>query len=296
LSIGPSWGTSVAQHHANEIHRILRAQLFHDMQTMDLDGPPANSKISCRLLAGSGGYDLIEHVAFALREPVAGGEGWQRRFTAGFPVPPEALRAGIEYNEAGFNLRLAVNAPVSALMQLRVPAIVREYHRVRDDWPGLILEVTEDEILDDPRFVQEIAIQLKLYGVLLSIDDFGHAYSSLARIKSLPVAELKIDSSFASNCAVDLRNAALCQTVVDLAHRFGCLACAEGIETMEELRTLHAMGCDYGQGFLLAAPMPKSQLIQALQQRARQPRGIPRPEAPVLPPSSDASPHQPSSH
>jgi EAL domain-containing protein (putative c-di-GMP-specific phosphodiesterase class I) len=194
----------------------------------------------------------------------------------------EALRAGIEYGEAGFNLRLSINAPISALMRLRVPAIVREYHRVRDGWPGLILEVTDDQILDDPGGAREIAIQLKLCGVLLSIDDFGHAYSSLARIKSLPVSELKIDPSFASNCASDQRNAALCQTIVDLAHRFGCLACAEGIETMNELRALHAMGCDFGQGFLLAAPMPKGQLIAALQQRARQAR-IPRPAAPARP-------------
>jgi EAL domain-containing protein (putative c-di-GMP-specific phosphodiesterase class I) len=206
----------------------------------------------------------------------------------------EALRAGVEYNEAGFNLCLAINAPVSALMQLRVPAIVREYHRVRDGWAGLILEVTEDEILEDLRSVHEIAIQLKLYGVQLSIDDFGHAYSSLARIKSLPVAELKIDSSFTSNCAGDQSNAALCQTVVDLAHRFGCLACAEGIETMEELRALQAMDCDYGQGFLLAAPMSKSQLIQALQQRTRQPRNAPPAAAPVSPPLQEASRHRPS--
>jgi EAL domain-containing protein (putative c-di-GMP-specific phosphodiesterase class I) len=203
----------------------------------------------------------------------------------------EALRAGIEYSEAGFNLRLAINAPVSALMQLRVPAIVREYHRTRDGWPGLILEVTEDEILDDPRFANEIAIQLKLYGVLLSIDDFGHAYSSLARIKSLPVAEVKIDSSFASNCAADQRNAALCKTVVDLAHRFGCLACAEGIETMDELRALREMGCDYGQGFLLAAPMQKSQLVQTLQQRVRQARATSRAEVPVLAPLNGARSH-----
>jgi EAL domain-containing protein (putative c-di-GMP-specific phosphodiesterase class I) len=202
----------------------------------------------------------------------------------------EALRAGIEYSEAGFNLRLAVNTPASALLQLRVPAIVREYHPVRDDWPGLTLEVTEDEILNDPVFINEIAIQFKLYGVLLSIDDFGHAHSSLARIKSLPVAELKIDSSLTSNCAVDQRNAALCQTIVDLAHRFGCLACAEGIDSMDELRALNAMGCDYGQGFLLAAPMPKKQLIRTLQQRARQAR-IARHTA-LEPPSSNDAPHR----
>ena len=193
----------------------------------------------------------------------------------------EALRSGIEYDEAGFHLRLSINTPVSALMQLRVPAVVREYHRGRDNWPGLILEVTEDEVLDDPGLAHEIATQLKLYGVLLSIDDFGHAYSSLARIKALPVSELKIDPTFASNCAVDQRNAALCQTIVDLAHRFGCLACAEGIETADELRTLQAMGCDCGQGFLFAPPMPKTRLIGALQQRARHAR-IPRPSTPEL--------------
>jgi len=203
----------------------------------------------------------------------------------------EALRAGIEYSEAGFNLRLAIKTPVSALKQLRVPAVVREYHRANGGWPGLILEVTEDEILDDPRFANEIAIQLKLYGVLLSIDDFGHAYSSLARIKSLPVAELKIDSSFAANCAADQRNAALCQTVVDLAHRFGCLACAEGIETVDELRTLREMGCDCGQGFLLAAPMQKSELIGTLQQRARQARAASRTGPPALAPSKGAPAH-----
>jgi len=60
---------------------------------------------------------------------------------------------------------------------------------------------------------------------------------------------------------------------------------------MEELGALQAMGFDYGQGFLLAAPVPKSQLIQALQQRARQARRIPRPEAPALPPSNSASRH-----
>jgi EAL domain-containing protein (putative c-di-GMP-specific phosphodiesterase class I) len=195
----------------------------------------------------------------------------------------EALRAGREYAEAGFNLRLSINAPLSAVMQLRVPDIVREYHRGRDDWPGLILEVTEDQLLEDPAAASEVAIQLKLCGVVLSIDDFGHAHSSLATMKSLPVAELKIDPSFTSNCATDRHNAALCVTIVDLAHGFGCVACAEGIETMEDLRALHAMGCDFGQGMLLAAPMPKRRLIAALQQRTRQARLMPRSGAPALP-------------
>jgi EAL domain-containing protein (putative c-di-GMP-specific phosphodiesterase class I) len=202
----------------------------------------------------------------------------------------EALRAGVEYAEAGFNLRLSINAPASALMQLQIPAIVRQYHRERDKWPGLILEVTEDQILEDPASAQELAIQLKLCGVLLSIDDFGHAYSSLARIKLLPVAELKIDPSFTSNCAADPHNGALCQTIVELAHRFGCVACAEGIESLDELRALHAMGCDFGQGFLLAAPMPKKQLIAAMRKRLREGRLVPRPAPTGLPSTPSGKP------
>src|SRR6202040_1380524 len=57
------------------------------MQAMDLDGSPADTKISCRFLAGSGGYDLVQYIAFALRETTAGSEGLGQRFAAGFPIP-----------------------------------------------------------------------------------------------------------------------------------------------------------------------------------------------------------------
>jgi EAL domain-containing protein (putative c-di-GMP-specific phosphodiesterase class I) len=222
-----------------------------------------------RLLAGAELLARVNHPRYGLLGPNAflPNADKQSLFRLANLALNEALRAGIEYAEAGFNLRLSINTPVTALMQLRVPNLVHEYHRGRDDWPGLILEITENQILDDPGPIREFAIQLKLCGVRLSIDDFGHAYSSLARLKSLPISELKIDPSFTLSCDSDRHNAALCQTIVDLAHRFGCVACAEGIESAAELRTLRTMGCDLGQGFLLAAPMPKGRLIAALRQR-----------------------------
>jgi EAL domain-containing protein (putative c-di-GMP-specific phosphodiesterase class I) len=192
----------------------------------------------------------------------------------------EALRAGVEFSEARLPLRLSVNMPISALVQLDVPALVRDYHRGRDGWPGLILEITDDRALDYVGGVREIAIQLRLWGVLLSLDDFGHACLSLSRIKSVPIYELKIGPSFASNCSSDRSNAALCQTIVDLGHRFGCAVCGQGIETADELRALHQMGCDFGQGFLLAAPMPKDRFLESLQRRTGQPSRIAPPQAP----------------
>ncbi|MEX0853169.1 MAG: EAL domain-containing response regulator [Bauldia sp.] len=171
------------------------------------------------------------------------------------------LRATAEFMAAGRPLRLAMNVPVDALLSLPIPAIVREFQPGHGDWPGIIIEITEDQVIRDIPTVHEIATQLRIYQVALAIDDFGSGYSSLARLKELPFAELKLDRSFVTNCSFDPTNAALCGTVVDLAHRFGSLAVAEGIETKEDLATIRRVGCDIGQGFLFAHAMPKEFLL-----------------------------------
>lgn len=83
----------------------------------------------------------------------------------------------------------------------------------------------------------------------------------------MPFAELKIDHSFVKDCASEGTNGAICQTAIDLAHRFGSVAVAEGIESMADLQALQVMRCDYGQGILLAPPMPKERFIALLNSR-----------------------------
>lgn len=83
----------------------------------------------------------------------------------------------------------------------------------------------------------------------------------------MPFAELKIDHSFVKDCASEGTNCAICQTAIDLAHRFGSVAVAEGIESMADLQALQMMRCDYGQGILLAPPMPKERFIALLNSR-----------------------------
>jgi EAL domain-containing protein (putative c-di-GMP-specific phosphodiesterase class I)/CheY-like chemotaxis protein len=161
----------------------------------------------------------------------------------------------------GLRLRLAVNVPVSVIHTPNFITMVRSLLPTDARFPGLTIEITEDELIDNPKVAREIATQLKLYNVGISIDDFGAAYASLSRLNDLPFIEVKIDRSLVSGCSSDQVKRGLCQTVVDLAHRFGATACAEGVETPEDLRELVKMNCDAAQGFLLAKPMPADKFV-----------------------------------
>lgn len=181
------------------------------------------------------------------------------------------LRDWTNFNDAGFNLHLAINVPVIVLLRLPIPTLVRENRPKDENWPGLIVEVTEDQIVRDIALANSIAKQLKISGVTVSIDDFGGGYSSFASLRELPFAELKLDSTFVKNCATDGTNGAICQTAIDLAHRFGSKAVAEGIESLPDLQALQVMRCDFGQGILLAPPMPRDRFIELLNQRRNKP-------------------------
>ena len=162
---------------------------------------------------------------------------------------------------AGIPLKLSVNVPVSALVKLPIAGILRQWRPRTSTWPGLIMEVTEDEIIHDLKIANEAADALREFNCTLAVDDFGAGYSSLARLRQLPFSELKIDRSYVINCHVDRVNAGLCETIVELARRFGLKTVAEGIETPHESHKLQGIGCDIGQGYLFGKPMPKAQLI-----------------------------------
>ena len=183
------------------------------------------------------------------------------------------------FEEAGFNLHLGINVPVGVLLKLPIPELVDRHRPKSERWPGIILEVTEDQIVRDMKLAQEIAAKLRVSGIQIAIDDFGAGYSSFSSLRELPFVELKLDSSFVKNCATDATNAAICQTAVDLAHRFGSAAVAEGIENAADLQALLVMGCDFGQGVLIAPPMPQERFLDLLRQRVSKP--LPHASAPV---------------
>jgi EAL domain-containing protein (putative c-di-GMP-specific phosphodiesterase class I) len=196
-----------------------------------------------------------------------------------------SMQAGLNFSKLGINLRFAVNIPVSALVNLPIPEIVRSHREQVDQWPGLIIDITEEQIVSDLSLATQMAKKLAPLNVKLAIDDFGRGYSSLARLKELPFAELKLDRAFVADCGTDKVNAPLCKTVIDLAHNFGSAAVAIGIEKAADALALTSMGCDLGQGFLLGQPMPEDRFISLLRQRAagqgRQVPAAPAGPAPV---------------
>ena len=190
-----------------------------------------------------------------------------------------ALKDWDDFAANGLSLKIAVNVPVSALIKLPISTIVRENRPAVESWPGLILEVTEDEIIHDLKLANDAAVELQAARCSLALDDFGAGYSSIARLKQLPFSELKIDRAYVINCHTDRVNAGLCEVFVELAKRFGLKTVAEGIELVHESHKLQALGCDVGQGYLYAKPMPKAQLIATMRRRlAGTPAPVPMPK------------------
>jgi EAL domain-containing protein (putative c-di-GMP-specific phosphodiesterase class I)/FixJ family two-component response regulator len=169
-------------------------------------------------------------------------------------VMARAIADWQNFADHGKSLRLAVNLPVCVLNAPEFVALMRQHLPAYPRFPGLIIEV---------------AAQLKLLNVRISFDDFGIAYSSLSRLLEVSCVEMKLDRSYVSQCSSDPLKYALCQTVVDLAHRVGSTVCAEGIETPEDLRSVIAMGCDSAQGFLFAKPMPPETFVTQVIARDR---------------------------
>jgi EAL domain-containing protein (putative c-di-GMP-specific phosphodiesterase class I) len=158
-------------------------------------------------------------------------------------------------------INLAVNVPASAFVELPIAQIIRAERPKSDQWPGLILEVTEDQIVNDLKMANEVAIELREQRCSLAIDDFGAGYSSLGRLRQLPFSELKIDRAYVTDCHRDRVKEGMLESIIALARGFGLKTVAEGIETAHESHKLQGLGVAIGQGFLFAKPMSKDDFL-----------------------------------
>ena len=131
----------------------------------------------------------------------------------------------------------------------------------------LQLEVTESQIMQHRTMALGLLGELRSHGVRLAMDDFGTGYSSLSCLMEFPLDVLKVDRSFVVNAGRGRDFAALLHAVVTLADNLGLKVVAEGIETEEQLVLLQALGCAFGQGFLLAKPMSSDALLARLSER-----------------------------
>ena len=154
-------------------------------------------------------------------------------------------------------LRLSVNlSPV----QFREGGVVQLIERTLADTGfdphNLEIELTEGVMLESSDAAMASLRRLRKSGIGFSLDDFGTGYSSLAYVKRLPVQRLKIDQSFVHRLGLDGHDEAIVRAVIDLGHSLELKVTAEGVETAEQLRRLHELGCDEAQGDLISPPLP----------------------------------------
>ena len=164
------------------------------------------------------------------------------------------------------HLRLAINVSARQLLDPDFPQLVAqtiERHQVRP--AGLKLELTENLVMGDLDQVVRRMHQLRRLGLGFSLDDFGTGYSSLSYLRQLPLDQLKIDQSFVRSMFGEPSSKVLVKSIIGLAHNMGIKVIAEGIETEQEALALQDLGCEEGQGYWFARPMPLEDALKFVQ-------------------------------
>ena len=178
-------------------------------------------------------------------------------------VLDEAIGQCAQWRADGTELAVSVNVSTSNLLENGFVELVEE-RLARHHLPAydLIIEITETTIIDDFAKSQRVIQRLRDMGIVVSIDDFGAGFTSLAYLSSLAVGELKLDRAFIIGLANEGggRDLELVRATINLGHEMGLRVVAEGIEDVETLELLGELGCDVAQGYYISRPTPADKL------------------------------------
>jgi diguanylate cyclase (GGDEF)-like protein/PAS domain S-box-containing protein len=156
-------------------------------------------------------------------------------------------------------MTLSVNLTEDQLVQ---PTLIGQVGRILAETglgPGCLrLEFAEALMRTNMEAIAQNLHGLTDLGVQLCIDDFGTGFLSLSQLHSLPIHSVKIDRSFIHRAGVSMESQAIVKTIVSLAETLRMGVIAEGVETLEQLVQLMAMGCEYGQGYLFSSPVDQA--------------------------------------
>jgi diguanylate cyclase (GGDEF)-like protein len=180
----------------------------------------------------------------------------------------EACRQIGEWNArrgAGRPLTVSVNLSARQLQRTDLPEFVAATLARTGLDPGcLVIEITESLLLQDTAATMDRLRRLKALRVRVAIDDFGTGYSSLAYLRQFPVDIIKIDKSFVCGAGDGPDASVLARAIVQLGRTLRLSTIAEGIETAAQLAELSGAGCEFGQGFYFAEPVPAEELMTLL--------------------------------
>lgn len=177
-----------------------------------------------------------------------------------------AMAQRIAWLNAGYDLKVSVNIPVTMILETdfvsKVHSLLIKYENIG----GIILEITENIFFSDYDRLNSLMNDLQKLGLSFSIDDFGTGHSSLSRLRQLPVSELKIDKSFVIDMIGNNDDEVIVKSTIELAHNLGIRVCAEGVETAEVMQQLYQWRCDIIQGYHISKAIPASEIAKFIKQ------------------------------
>lgn len=178
------------------------------------------------------------------------------------------LRQWLDWRDDGLDTRIAFNISALSLQHLDFPDHVERMCRGLDvPSDRLVLELTESATQPLVKLMDALT-RFRIKGIGLAIDDFGTGYSSLMQLRQLPFTEVKIDQAFVADLPHSRDSRLIIQAVTELARGLGLTSTAEGVETIEQLRAVRELGCDFGQGYLMSAPI-EPQVLKGWVQKFR---------------------------
>ncbi|MDO4542087.1 MAG: EAL domain-containing protein [Bacillota bacterium] len=154
-------------------------------------------------------------------------------------------------------LPISVNVSRADIYQIDLTDILLETVEKYKLPPSLLhLEITESAYAKNPEQIINVASQLRSFGFVIEMDDFGSGYSSLNMLNKMSLDILKLDMQFIRNETAKPVNQGILRFIMDLARWMELSVVAEGVETQEQLEHLQAINCDFAQGYYFAKPMP----------------------------------------
>jgi EAL domain-containing protein (putative c-di-GMP-specific phosphodiesterase class I)/DNA-binding response OmpR family regulator len=189
------------------------------------------------------GYWIVTEASAQMKQ-------WQEKFN--FGNPPR------------MNINLSPRQFAQRELCSRITEIIQRNGMPADQFA---FEITESAILDDVETANLTMLQFKSNNYSLYMDDFGTGYSSLSYLLYYPIDVIKIDKSFVQWMHIDEQSEEIVKSVIELAHNLKKQVVAEGVETEEHYTSLREMGCDYGQGFFFAHPMPGEEATKYLESK-----------------------------
>jgi EAL domain-containing protein (putative c-di-GMP-specific phosphodiesterase class I) len=181
-----------------------------------------------------------------------------------------ALAQLAHWRAAGIDIRVSVNLSSTDLLDDTLPErIAAKLERYGAEGRDLTVEVTETAILEDTEHTRGVLVALHEMAIDIAVDDFGTGHASIARLRSLPVTEMKIDRSFLAD--TDQRSRGYLSAIIGFGRSLGLRVVAEGVEDRETLAILTALGCDLAQGYVISRPLPPEAMTVLLTSAAAAP-------------------------